>query len=73
MSAEGLMAESMAARGDKMVAFDLKKSSATELADWFNEYAPSKVRRSDGVGWIAVLGKTMTDDEQLAFSGTISN
>ena len=35
-----------------------------QLNDWFKTTAPSKIRRSDGVGWIYVLSKSITEQDK---------
>ena len=56
VSAEALTLESILAREDKPIVFDLSIGrDKMELNDWFKTYAPSKIRRSDGIGWIMVM------------------
>ena len=54
VSAEALSLESILAREDKPIVFDLTRDKL-ELNEWFKSYAPSKIRRSDGIGWIMVI------------------
>jgi len=61
---EALIQEARKARLDKQVIFDLSKRSKFELNDWFKTTAPSKIRRSDGVGWIYVLSKSITEQDK---------
>jgi hypothetical protein len=35
-----------------------------ELNDWFKNTAPSKICRSDGVGWIYILSETITNEDR---------
>ena len=35
-----------------------------QLNDWFKTTSPSKIRRSDGVGWIYVLSKSITEQDK---------
>jgi len=49
----------------KPVIFDLSSGrSKMELNDWFKNAAPSKLRRSDGVGWIYILSESITDEDK---------
>jgi len=61
---EALIEEARKARLDKQVIFDLSKRSKFELNDWFKTTSPSKIRRSDGVGWIYVLSKSITEQDK---------
>ena len=46
---------------EKPIIFDLASGrSKMELNDWFKNLAPSKIRRSDGVGWIYILSESIT-------------
>ena len=65
VSAEALSLESILAREDKPIVFDLSIGrDKLELNDWFKSYAPSKIRRSDGIGWIMVLSELITNEEK---------
>jgi len=61
---EALIEESRKARLDKQLIFDLSKRPRTEIIDWLKTSAPSKIRRSEGVGWISVLSKMITEQEK---------
>jgi len=61
---EALIEESRKARLDKQLIFDLSKRPRTEIIDWLKTSAPSKIRRSEGVGWISVLSKLITEQEK---------
>jgi len=61
---EALIEESRKARLDKQLIFDLSQRSMTELNDWLKTSAPSKIRRSEGVGWISVLSKSITGQDK---------
>ena len=63
VSAEALSLESILAREDKPIVFDLTRDKL-ELNEWFKSYAPSKIRRSDGIGWIMVLSEHISQDEK---------
>ena len=65
VNAEALSMESALAREDKPIVFDLSSGrEKLELNDWFKQFPPSKVRRSDGIGYIMVLSKTISEDEK---------
>ena len=65
VSAEALTLESILAREDKPIVFDLSIGrDKLELNEWFKTYAPSKIRRSDGIGWIMVLSETINNEEK---------
>jgi len=61
---EALIEESRRARLDKQLIFDLSQRSRMELNDWLKTSAPSKIRRSEGVGWISVLSKSITEQDK---------
>jgi len=61
---EALIEESKRARLDKQLIFDLSQRSMAEINDWLKTSAPSKIRRSEGVGWISVLSKSITPQEK---------
>lgn len=62
---DALIKESMMAREDKPLIFDLSSGrSKLELNDWFKTASPTKIRRSDGVGWIVVLSDTVTEADK---------
>jgi len=61
---EALIEESRRARLDKQLIFDLSRRSKMELNDWLKTSAPSKIRRSEGVGWISVLSKSITEQDK---------
>jgi len=49
----------------KPIIFDLSSGrSKMELNDWFKDTAPSKLRRSDGVGWIYILAENITEKDK---------
>jgi len=49
----------------KPIIFDLSSGrSKMELNDWFKNTAPSKLRRSDGVGWIYILSENLTEKDK---------
>ena len=50
---------------DKPIIFDLSSGrSKLELNDWIKSFGPTKVRRSDGVGWIYVLSPHVTAEDK---------
>ena len=65
VSTEALIRESALAREDKPIIFDLSSGrSKLELNDWIKSFGPTKVRRSDGVGWIYVLSPHVTAEDK---------
>lgn len=65
VSTEALIRESTMAREDKPLIFDLSSGrSKLELNEWFKTSSPTKIRRSDGVGWIIVLSEHITPEER---------
>lgn len=62
---EALIRESLLAREDKPLIFDLSSGrKKLELNDWFKISTPSKVKRSDGVGWIYVLSEFISEKDK---------
>ncbi|XP_066272788.1 UPF0696 protein C11orf68 homolog [Branchiostoma lanceolatum] len=55
-------AEAMAADMDRWITFDARVKDLSDLDPWLNKFAPSKVMREDGVGWIAVRAESDVDD-----------
>ena len=52
-------------REDKPIIFDLSSGrSKMELNDWFKNNAPSKICKSDGVGWIYILSENISEKEK---------
>ena len=66
MTSDALAMEAMLAREDKPIIFDLsqKNCSKLDLNNWFKNFSPNKIRRSDGVGWIMVISETATQEER---------
>jgi len=57
--------ENINPREDKPIIFDLSSGrSKMELNDWFKNTAPSKICRSDGVGWIYILSETIANEDR---------
>jgi len=60
-----LIRESVNQKELKPIVFDLSSGrSKMELNDWFKNTAPSKLRRSDNVGWIYILSENITDKDK---------
>merc|ERR1711862_573042 len=57
--------EEVIQREDKPIIFDLSSGrSKMELNDWFKNNAPSKICKSDGVGWIYILSENISEKEK---------
>jgi len=74
--AEGLSVESLLvlSRLDKMIIYQLAPDKpTTDIEEWFKEFPPSSIRRSDGVGWIVVLSETITEEQKKSLFETNGN
>lgn len=69
--AEDLYLASLAQKKDRVVSFDCRIRPKSELSDWLRQNKPSTLKRSDGVGYIAVLSENITTplEEKLATTG----
>ncbi|XP_078612613.1 UPF0696 protein C11orf68 homolog [Branchiostoma floridae x Branchiostoma japonicum] len=61
-TADDYAAEAMAADLDQWITFDARIKDLSDLDPWLDEFAPSKVMREDGVGWISVHAESYVDD-----------
>jgi len=69
-TAEQLQKASLAQKDDKVVSFDCRLRPKTELTDWLRQNKPTVVKRSDKVGYIAVLSKRCTSLTESKFTLT---
>jgi len=66
--AEDLQAASLAQKDDRVISFDCRLRPKSELTGWLRYYKPSVIKRSQGVGYLAVLSANCTSivEEKLA-------
>jgi len=69
-TAEQLQQASLAQKGDKIVSFDCRIRPKGELTDWLRHHKPTVIKRSDKVGYIAVLSKRCTSLTESKFTMT---
>ena len=53
--AEDLQAQSLAQKDDKVISFDCRLRPRSELTGWLRYYKPSELKRSNKIGYVAVL------------------
>jgi len=68
--AEDLQKASLAQKDDKVVSFDCRVRPKSELTAWLRQNKPSVLKRSDKIGYIAVISKRCTSLTEKKFTMT---
>ncbi|KAG7156456.1 UPF0696 protein C11orf68 homolog [Homarus americanus] len=59
-----ILAEAHASDDEKWIVYDPNKSTES-IDDWLEEWAPSRISRDDGIGWIAICGRNRETESQI--------
>jgi len=68
--AEDLQKASLAQKDDKVISFDCRVRPKSELTAWLRQNKPSVLKRSDKIGYIAVISKRCTNMTEKKFTMT---
>jgi len=68
--AEDLQKASLAQKDDKVVSFDCRVRPKSELTDWLRHNKPTSLKRSEKIGYIAVISQRCTSLTEKKFTMT---